>query len=304
MPYFMLNSRRTAVLLSLGLALAVIPVAYVLVGLRYELLSSLKLVGGALIVVTSTRVNVLLLTALILVFLPYAIVDTLNRMYVSRITSILPHFFKSVAEAVRSGLTLHEALRSVAETVPGPLSSEIKKALVEVELGEPLNVALRRIPVRVRDLNVEKAVTILVTANESGGRVIDVLESAANIFAALKTYEDEKSTTINPHAITVYISTIIYLVLALTILYVFVIPLGALQRTGGFFGALDPPLYETIMLYSGAITALSGGLIVGKMKHGRASAGLIHSAVQLLIVSSGFLLAEMYLTPLTIVGSP
>ncbi|QOJ79554.1 type II secretion system F family protein [Infirmifilum lucidum] len=300
MPYLQLDSRRLFLLFSLGLALASIPVLLVLTGLRGELLSSLKVVGGALVIVTSTRVNVLLLASIVLLFLPYAVVDSLNRLYVARITQVLPHFFKSLAEAVRSGLTFHGALRSVTETMPGSLSAEVKRALVHVELGEPLGQALRRIPERIRDANVEKAVTILITANESGGRVIDVLESAAEIFAALRSYDEEKSTTINPHVITVYASTIIYLVLALTILYVFVIPLGAIQRTGGFFGALDPRLYETIMLYSGAMTAFSGGLIAGKLKHGRASAGLIHSALQLSIVSAGFLLAEAYLTPLTL----
>ncbi len=301
MLYLQLDFKRLALLFSLGLVLASIPVLYVLTELRGELFSSLKVVGGALVIVTSTRVNALLLASVILLFLPYAVVDSLNRLYIARITRILPHFFKSLAEAVRSGLTFHEALRSVAETMPGPLSIEIKRALTHVELGEPLGQALRKIPERIRDTNVEKAVTILTTANESGGRVIDVLETAAEIFAALRSYDEEKSTAINPHVITVYTSTMIYLVLALTILYVFVIPLGALQRTGGFFGALDPRLYETIMLYSGAMTAFFGGLIVGKLKHGRASAGLIHSALQLSMVSAVFYLAEAYLTPLTLV---
>lgn len=300
MPYIVLDSRRKALLFSAGVLLASIPlfiVAFILAG---ELLANLRLVGGLVVVITSNRVNSLLVTSLILLVLPYSVVDSINRSYVSRLTGTLPFFFKALAEAVRSGLTFQEALRSVSETTPGPLGAEIRKAVVRVELGETLVQALGSIAERIREPVVEKAVTILVAASESGGRVIDVLESAADTFAALRNYEEERAATINPHVLTIYVSTFIYIVLALTILYVFVIPLASVQRAGGFFGVLDPRLYETLMFYAGAITAFFGGLIAGKMKHGRASAGLIHSAIQLVLVALSFTLAGAYLVPLSL----
>jgi flagellar protein FlaJ len=287
--------QRKVLFFALGLLLAAIPVFFLAVFLRNDLLYNLRNVGGVY-VVTSTRVNVVLTLCVALALVPYTVVEYLNRSFVDRVNRELPELFKGLAEALRSGLTVTESLRHVAETFGGETGNILKNAVMLVELGLPLPQALERSTSRFKMPTLERAASIISTAYESGGRVIDVLETSSQIFDALRAYEDERLTALRPHMVTIYVATLLYVILALTILYVFVIPLSKLQGIPGAIGKIDPGVYTAIMYYAGVMIAFFGGILVGKMRYGKASAGLVHSVIQLSIVVLSFYLAEMLFT--------
>jgi len=293
LPFIEMSLQRKVLLVALGALLSAIPFVYLVFFLRGELLESIRNIGGVY-VVTSVKVNVLLTISLVLAMLPYAVVDYFNRSFIDRVHRELPEIFKGLAEALRSGLTIAESLRQVAETYGGEIGKILKNAVVLIELGLPLPQALEKSVSRFRLPALERAASIISTAYESGGRLIDVLESSSQIFGALRAYEDERLTALRPHMMTIYVSTIIYVVLALTILYVFVIPLSKLQGIPGAIGKIEPGIYTAIMYFAGIIVAFFGGMLVGKMQYGKASAGLIHSAAQMSIVAFSFYMAEMF----------
>ncbi|MCC6005502.1 MAG: type II secretion system F family protein [Thermofilum sp.] len=295
MPFIAMTLQRKVLFFALGLLLAAIPVFFLAVFLRNDLLYNLRNVGGVY-VVTSTRVNVVLTLCVALALVPYTVVEYLNRSFVDRVNRELPELFKGLAEALRSGLTVTESLRHVAETFGGKTGNILKNAVMLVELGLPLPQALERSTSRFKMPTLERAASIISTAYESGGRVIDVLETSSQIFDALRAYEDERLTALRPHMVTIYVATLLYVILALTILYVFVIPLSKLQGIPGAIGKIDPGVYTAIMYYAGVMIAFFGGILVGKMRYGKASAGLVHSVIQLSIVVLSFYLAEMLFT--------
>jgi len=295
LPFIAMTLQRKVLFFALGLLLAAIPVFFLAVFLRNDLLYNLRNVGGVY-VVTSTRVNVVLTLCVALALVPYTVVEYLNRSFVDRVNRELPELFKGLAEALRSGLTVTESLRHVAETFGGKTGNILKNAVMLVELGLPLPQALERSTSRFKMPTLERAASIISTAYESGGRVIDVLETSSQIFDALRAYEDERLTALRPHMVTIYVATLLYVILALTILYVFVIPLSKLQGIPGAIGKIDPGVYTAIMYYAGVMIAFFGGILVGKMRYGKASAGLVHSVIQLSIVVLSFYLAEMLFT--------
>ncbi|ABL78206.1 type II secretion system F family protein [Thermofilum pendens] len=291
MPYIEMTPQRRLMLLAVGAMLGAVPLFLVASLFRGELLSSIQNAGGVYLV-TSLRVNVLVTFSLVLFTLPYAFVDYLNRSFTRSVESVLPELFKGLAEAVRSGLTLPEALSSVAETLGGEVGKMLRQVVLLTEMGVTFQEAIARAFSRYRLPSLDRLGSILLTAYESGGKVIDALETSAQIFGAIRSYEEERATTINPHVLTIYAATILYVILSLTILYVFVMPLSRLQGIPGALGKINPGVYAAVMYYSGVMIAFFGGLIAGKMRHGKASAGLIHADIQVAIVAFSFLLAE------------
>lgn len=294
MPYIELNTTRKILLITIGMILALIPASMIPLMLLREAVLSLKPIGLGIRIFTSIKVNVLLTLSLLMVIVPYTIVDFFNRRYIDMIDKSLPAFFRGVSEAIRSGMTFIEALRHVSLTLGGPIGKEMNKALVRVELGDNLENSLEGIIKRIHLPSLQRAVMILKTAYESGGKVMDVLETAAEIYARLREFEEEKRVVINPHTITIYVATLVYLFLIFVLLYAFIFPIGKLSGVAQFIGGIDPEIYKAIFYYSATIEALFGGLIVGKMKHGKISGGLIHVIIQLSIVMVFFLVIDMY----------
>ncbi len=294
MPFIELNTVRKTLLATIGVTLSLAPIIILVTLFLGEAFNSLRHIGLGIWIFTSTRVNVLITLSLVLAILPYTLVDYFNRKYVGVIDKALPDFFKGMAEAIRSGMTFLEALRHVSLTIGGPLGNEIKRALVRVELGDSVEASLENITSRIRLPALQRAVMILRTAYESGGRVIDVLESSAEIYGRLRTFEEEKSVVINPHSVTIYVATFVYLFLIFVLYNAFILPLGKLSGIARFVGGLDPAVYKAIFYYSSAIEAIFGGLIVGKMRHGKISGGLIHVIIQLTIVMVFFLVIDYF----------
>ena len=285
MPYIHLDKKLKITIYSVSLVLAILP--FMLIPLYInEIISSIRVIGFGIILVTSLKFNTIISLSLILGMLPYATIDFLNRRYVDAIDRDLGPFFKGLGESIRAGMTFIEALENISKVIYGPLSSELKKIIVRVELGSTLQDALEDFAKKIRLPNIQRAVVILITAHESGGKIVDVLDAAAEMYNMMRVYEEEKRTIINPYALTIYIAIFIYLFISFILIYVFFIPLRYMAAKGAIFASLslDVSSYKTILLYSSILEALIGGLIVGKLKTGKTFSGLIHSIIMLGIV--------------------
>ncbi len=293
MPYIRLTTYRKVMLIVLGLALALAPLSLLPLFLE-ELVISLRNIGLGIYLITSTKVNILLVSTLIMTLMPYAIVDFMNRRYVDIIDKTIPAFFKGISESIRAGMTFLEALRNAALTIGGPLGREIERALVRVEFGATIEDSLYRLAQEIKLPNLRRAITILITAHESGGKIIDVLDSAAEMYGIIRAYEEEKRVTLNPYAITVYVAMLLYLFIIYIITYTMFIPLSRMAAGTTFLRPVDIGIYKAVLFYSSTIEAIFGGLMVGKLKVGKVSAGLIHIVILLLIVIAFFTFVELY----------
>ena len=285
MPYIHMDRNMKAIISAVSIILAIIPFLFIPLFL-HDVLSSVRIIGFGIIIVTSLKFNTLLSLSLILGMLPYAIVDLLNRRYIDAIDRDLGPFFKGLGESIRAGMTFIEALENISRVIYGPLSNELKRIIVQVEFGSTLRKALENFADKIKLPNIQRAVIILITAHESGGKIVDVLDAAAEMYNMMHVYEEEKRTIINPYAWTIYIAVFIYLFISFVLIHAFFIPLHYMMSKGALFSSmgLDVPSYKTILLYSSILEALIGGLIVGKLKTGKTLSGLIHSIIMLLIV--------------------
>ncbi|MEZ0345790.1 MAG: type II secretion system F family protein [Infirmifilum sp.] len=220
-----------------------------------------------------------------------------NMRYSDALLRQVPTFFKGAADGVRAGMTLERALTVSAESVGDPLKTEISLVVAHTSLGVPFEEALQRLTWRVPDPTMKKVASLLAVAQVSGGRVADVLETAAEMYGMLRGYEDERRARMAPYVWVTYIALAVFLLTATIITAVFVQPL----QTAGIPGLFTPPppqLFKALFFISSYLQAFFGGLVSGKVGRGTVKAGLTHSLVLILITIAYFNLQEIVLAPM------
>jgi tight adherence protein B len=95
----------------------------------------------------------------------------------------------AIANALESGSSLGEALDSAARVLPAPLSQELTLILREADLGVPLDVALGDCARRVERPTVSAALVTLQVARNTGGDVIQTLQTCAESLRELTRLE-------------------------------------------------------------------------------------------------------------------
>jgi tight adherence protein B len=93
--------------------------------------------------------------------------------------SALPETLQMVAGSLSAGLTLQQAVEAVANEGRAPVSDEIRRALVDVRLGMPLEDALNRVADRMSSPDFGWVVMAMRIQREVGGNLPELLTVVA-----------------------------------------------------------------------------------------------------------------------------
>jgi flagellar protein FlaJ len=274
--YFKQKYRKAvwAVSASVGLSIMLIPI---LLGLYTP--------QGPYLIPLSQKVNNTMALGLVIAFSFPAIVEFNNYKWGRQVDRNIPRFLRDVTEAVRSGVTLPRALEEASQRDYGPLSEELEHAISMFILGASWEDSLMSLAQRLRRPSALRLSTILIEAHQTGGKMIEVLETSVNLFSSLDEYREEQNSNMRPYMMTIYMATIIFLVIAYVVLHQFLIPLadassGAIVQEAGFLaGVLDINYYNSLLFWASIIESIFGGLIAGKIGDRTLSAGLRHSVI-------------------------
>ncbi|HZW58157.1 MAG TPA: type II secretion system F family protein [Nitrososphaerales archaeon] len=248
---------------------------------------------GASASLTDTVVGV----GLVLAIIPVVYIAVVNFRYLKSVERNIPRFLRDILEATDSGLILPKALIESAKADYGPISHEIGIAMTKFSLGYDFRASVMEASKKLRHPYAPQVALILAEAYSAGGKMHDVLSSSVKLFNGLEQYNEQKASELKPYTQLVYISVIIFLVIALIIITQFILPLQSLPATasaipssiGGasksFSGlAKIPPMYfESIFFVTALFEAIFGGLVAGKIVDGSAQVGMRHSLILLII---------------------
>ena len=87
----------------------------------------------------------------------------------------------ALANAVRAGHTFAQALSTAAESAHEPMRQELMRAVHEVQLGIPLNVALQRLAERNRSVDLRFIVLAVQVHAQVGGNLAEILSSSERL---------------------------------------------------------------------------------------------------------------------------
>jgi len=233
----------------------------------------------------SQKVNNTIALGLLIVLAFPATVEFSNYRWCRQVDRNIPRLLRDVSEAVQSGVTLPRALEEASQRDYGSLSKELERTVSMFILGASWEDSMMSLAQRLRRPSALRLSTILIEANQTGGKIIDVLDSSVDLFSTLNEYKEEQYNNMKPYLLTIYMATIIFLVIAYVVLHQFLVPLHVatmsttVKESGLLANVLDINYYASILFWASMIESIFGGLIAGKIADRNLSAGLRHSVI-------------------------
>jgi flagellar protein FlaJ len=263
-----------AVSVSVGVSVALIP-----------LLLRFYVPEAPYFIPVSQKVNNAIALGLVIALAFPATVEFGNYQWGRQVERNIPRFLRDVAEAVRSGVTLPRAIEEASQRDYGPLSKELERVMAMFVLGAGWEEAVMSLSRRIKRPIAARLATILIEANETGGRISEVLDASVELFSSLDDFREEQLNNMRPYLFTIYMAAIIFLVIAYVVLNQFLVPLSAAAKqsaqgaTGMMSAVLDTNYYASILFWASMIESFFGGFVAGKIGDRSYSAGLRHSVI-------------------------
>ena len=113
-------------------------------------------------------------------FGPWVLVSYKRRRRLEAIDEQLVDTLLLMANALKSGLSLQQALELVAREMKPPISDEFGRLIKEIHLGRLIDDALRRLAERVPLEDMRLATDSILILRETGGNLSDTFEVIAN----------------------------------------------------------------------------------------------------------------------------
>lgn len=147
------------------------------------------------------------LLGLIGYFGPRALVFYLRKRRLQDIDNQLVDAFQMMANGLKAGLSLQQALELVMREMKPPISDEIGRVVKEIHLGELTDNALKRLAARVPLDDLDLAVESILTLRETGGNLSQSFQVIASTVVDRKKVQGKiKSLTAQGMAQGVLIS--------------------------------------------------------------------------------------------------
>lgn len=209
----------------------------------------------------------------------------------------LTDFLQDLAESMRAGQTLHEAIITASRGDYGTLTPEIKKMARQISWGVPATRALELFAKRLPTPLIKRSVSLIIKANEAGGNISSVLEAAANDAREIQLMKKNRNIAMGEYTLVIIVSFLVFLAVIAIIFKQFVPPMQELaesySKEGGAAASMtttfnpqnvDFAKIRLLFLLAGLIQAVGDGIVAGIMSRGSITHGLKLSVFMVLAV--------------------
>jgi flagellar protein FlaJ len=246
--------------------------------------------------VLTTYINEIFFASILVILVPSAVLDFKHQRWISSIEDQMPLLVRGVAESQETGMTLIRALEKVVDNkmVSGPLSKEVKQLVVQMSWGTSFEDALSNFKNRINSPIVNRFCVLVLEASRSGGTIKKVFTATSGFMEEMKEIDRETNAQMKPYIIVIYAAFAVFIVTAVLLVRSFFAPMEGSQQilsnvaVGGTSGFKDF-FYENMI-----VSALTGGLMAGKIGERRVAGGMKHS---ILLAVSGYVIFLMAIPP-------
>jgi tight adherence protein B len=109
-------------------------------------------------------------------FVPRIIVGVLSRQRIRKFNNQLGDTINLLVNGIRTGYSTLQAMESVANDMPPPISEEFRRVTLEIGLGVALEDALNHMLVRVPSDDLDLMITAINLQSEVGGNLAEILD--------------------------------------------------------------------------------------------------------------------------------
>ena len=219
----------------------------------------------------------------------------------NEIEAKFPDFLRDMAEYWKGGLSMTVAVQTLVKSEYGALNDEVKKMSDQLSWGIKFSDVIKQFAERVGTPLVKRAITLIAEADRAGGKISDILVTAANDSREIKFLEGERTRAIGSYIAVIWTSYFVFLGV-ITLLGKIFIPAIAKSNSGdegsGDSGganignmtirAIDPLFFVTVFYYGVTMQAIGNGSMAGLMANGRFSSGFKHSGMMIIAALLAF----------------
>ncbi len=200
-----------------------------------------------------------------------------------------PQFLKDLADGVRAGLPLPQAVLNVSKINYGPLTEDVRKLAAYVSWGIPFEDAIIRFANRTKSKMIQSSVQLILEAYRAGGGIADILDTMAEDAGHIHSLREERKTKFSGFISTLYAVYIIFLLITIILVNILLPELPTLPSfgsSGGLFGssgsvgsAIPEDVLNSIFFNLAVIEAVFSGILAGVAGEGSISAGIKHALI-------------------------
>lgn len=218
------------------------------------------------------------------------------------INSMFLEFSRNLSESVNAGTPISKSIINVGKKNYGALSPSVNKLANQIQLGIPVQTALKIFAEDTNNPVIGRAVGLIQQAERAGGQIDFILESVAKSISEVEKLKKERKASISNLVVQGYIIFFIFIGITLVMEYK-ILPLtagigslGSFSSASGFGAISEAPSAMAVkpeelarpFLYLLLVQGLFAGLVIGKLAEGRIKAGIKHS---FFLVAASFLIS-------------
>lgn len=197
-----------------------------------------------------------------------------------------PDFLRDVSQNIRTGMTIPQAITATKDTYYGALTPYIRKIVVQIDWGVPLDKILTDFASNATK-SLRRTVSTIIDTHRGGGNIADIFDSVGKSIVEINRINKERSSIIYNRMLTGYVIFFVFIGV-LVMMQMYLIPsfqtfsspevgISAFGELGSFYA----DVFRILIILQGFFS----GLVIGKLSEGSIISGLKHSII-LVIVGS------------------
>lgn len=232
-----------------------------------------------------TYSNELFLVCILIVLIPWAIVDYEHQRWIGAIEDQMPVLVRGVSEAQETGLTIVKALEKVVQNrmIGQPLADEVTKLTVQMAWGTSFEDALSNFRQRIMSPIVNRFCALVLEASRAGGTIKKVFTSTSEFMEEMNEMDRETSSQMKPYIIVIYAAFAVFIVTAAILVQSFFKPLQGMPSIMGEVSVGSADQFTDFFYKNMLVSAVTGGLMAGKLGERRVVGGLKHAIILSLV---------------------
>jgi flagellar protein FlaJ len=198
---------------------------------------------------------------------------------VDSIEQTTPDFLRQIASLLRAGVGIETALEDISKQGSGPLSDELRRAVIEIKIGSSFDDSLLSMGERLKSKTLDRTFRMIIEGRRVGGSLSDVIETVAEDLRSVLALKRERKANVMMSVMFLIIAAIVAAPFALGMIMIYSGFIESLGKTNPLLGAAYISASGYIIIHS-----IIAGLLIGIVLYGSARKGVKYSL--LLVVAA------------------
>ncbi len=221
---------------------------------------------------------------IISIAIPSFLTEYLKFSKSKKMEARFPDFLRDLAESLRAGMTIPQAITNASKTNYGPLTNEIKKLNYMISWGVPFPEAVKTMKKNLKYAPyINRGLSIILQSYYSGGDIASTTESIAKATTELQDVEKNRQSILKEQVVIVYVIQMIFLGIVVA-MYGILIPMMGTQpqEQQSFVSFGSPPPYsyfKFLFFLTIIIQSISNAIVAGETMENSILASFKHMAI-------------------------